>query len=59
MSEEGADDMMATTRQVDYLKQLIQINLEDPEREQRLAEVDELTKTEASQAIAEFASFAH
>ena len=55
VQEEGADDMMATARQVDYLKQLIQINLDDPEREQRLAEVGELTKEEASQAIASFA----
>lgn len=54
--EEGADDMMATARQVDYLKQLIQINLDDPEREQRLAEVGELTKEEAGQAIAQFVS---
>jgi len=54
MPEEGADDL-ATARQVDYLKQLIQINLDDPEREQRLTEVDQLTKSEASQAIASFA----
>ena len=53
MPEEGADDM-ATARQVDFLKQLIQINLDDPEREQRLAEVEGLTKEEASQAIASF-----
>lgn len=55
MPGEGADNM-ATARQVDYLKQLIQINLDDPEREERLAQVDELTKEEAGQAIAQFVS---
>ena len=57
--QEEEVDNMATIRQVDYLKQLIQINLDDPEREQRLAEVEGLTKEEASQAIAQFANFAN
>jgi hypothetical protein len=46
---------IATPKQVDYLRQLIQLNCEEDEREGWLSQLSELTKEEASQAIQRFA----
>lgn len=46
----------ATNKQKSYLRELIHINVEDErEREMRISELEELTKSEASTAIAEYA----
>lgn len=46
----------ATPKQIEYLRQLISVNIEDErERESKLSEVEHLSKREASDAIAAFA----
>lgn len=51
VKEDEADEA-ATSKQIDYLKMLISTNIEDDsERERFIAHVDQLTKSEASQAI--------
>lgn len=55
-NENNADDA-ATSKQIEYLKQLISTNIEDDsERERFIAHVDQLTKGEASLAIQRFAN---
>ncbi|MDO8435082.1 MAG: hypothetical protein Q7S89_00135 [bacterium] len=49
---EAAD--VATPKQVEYLRQLIQTNLDEGERENMEAQLSELTKSEASKMIESF-----
>ena len=51
--EEESPDT-ATPKQVEYLRQLIQINCEEEEREKMEAQLGELTKQEASKMIESF-----
>lgn len=56
-AKEDETDEAATSKQIDYLKMLISTNIEDDsERERFIAHVDQLTKSEASQAIQKFAA---
>ena len=52
-SEQDSSDI-ATPKQVEYLRQLIQINCEEEERENMEAQLGELTKQEASKMIESF-----
>jgi hypothetical protein len=52
--KQSVDSVPATERQQDYLKQLIQENVQDEEREQLLAQLGEMSKEEASEMIATF-----
>ena len=54
-SREGSASENSTEKQRDYLKQLVQINCDEEERERWLSQIGELTKEEASRAIASFA----
>jgi hypothetical protein len=54
-SGENPSDGPATEKQKQYLLQLASVNLDEDEREQFAASIDDMTRQEASRAISEFA----
>lgn len=52
---EHSGDEPATEKQKQYLLQLASVNLDESDREQFAASVDDMTRSEASRAIGEFA----
>lgn len=52
MPEEEVSEFAATDRQKSYLRELLSLAIEDErEREVKISQIDEMTKSEASAAI--------